>query len=93
MKFIYLISQIFSHFLYTIYFQVGLGSLVITIVDVNDFPPAFDDPAWTPQSPMLNINILEEQPKDTIVHTFRATDVDSNIDHFKIINPASRSKR
>ena len=41
----------------------------------------------------LNINILEEQPKDTIVHTFRATDVDSNIDHFKIINPASRSKR
>lgn len=35
--------------------QVGLGSLVITIVDVNDFPPAFDDPAWTPQSPMVLI--------------------------------------
>ena len=113
------LHEIFLLFLIIpIFVQVGLGSLVITIVDVNDFPPAFDDPAWTPQSPMvliaysllffscnflkfyckflllqLNINILEEQPKDTIVHTFRATDVDSNIDHFKIINPASRSKR
>ena len=111
----------FPFFNHPNFLKVGLGSLVITIVDVNDFPPAFDDPAWTPQSPMvlipylllfshaiycafiainiaflflqLNINILEEQPKDTIVHTFRATDVDSNIDHFKIINPASRSKR
>ena len=53
--------------------------LVITIVDVNDFPPAFLEP-WTPQSPYLNISIPEEQPKGTIVYTFRATDADSNID-------------
>ena len=61
--------------------QVGLGNLVITIVDVNDFPPAFIEP-WTPQRPFLSIEIPEEQPKGTIVHTFRATDADSNIDRY-----------
>ena len=50
------LHEIFLLFLIIpIFVQVGLGSLVITIVDVNDFPPAFDDPAWTPQSPMVLI--------------------------------------
>ena len=50
------LREIFLLFLIIpIFVQVGLGSLVITIVDVNDFPPAFDDPAWTPQSPMVLI--------------------------------------
>ena len=61
------------------------------IVDVNDFPPAFVEP-WTPQRPFLSISVPEEQPKGTIVHTFRATDNDSNIDRFRIINP-SQNKR
>ena len=71
--------------------QVGYGNLVVTIVDVNDFPPAFIEP-WTPQRPYLSISVPEEQPEGTVVHTFRATDADSNIDQFRIINP-SRSKR
>ena len=50
------LREIFLLFLIIpIFVQVGLGSLVITIVDVNDFPPAFDDSAWTPQSPMVLI--------------------------------------
>ena len=48
----------FSFFNHPNFLKVGLGSLVITIVDVNDFPPAFDDPAWTPQSPMVLIPYL-----------------------------------
>ena len=71
--------------------QVGKGNLVVTIVDVNDFPPAFLEP-WTPQRPYLSISVPEEQPKGTIVYTFKATDTDSNIDRFQIISP-SRSKR
>ena len=74
-----------------IYFQVGYGNLVVAIVDVNDFPPAFLEP-WTPQNPFLSISVPEEQPKGTIVHTFRATDNDSNIDRFRILNP-SKNKR
>ena len=73
------------------YFQVGYGNLVVAIVDVNDFPPAFLEP-WTPQNPFLSISVPEEQPKGTIVHTFRATDNDSNIDRFRILNP-SKNKR
>ena len=63
----------------------------MAIVDVNDFPPAFLEP-WTPQNPFLSISVPEEQPKGTIVHTFRATDNDSNIDRFRILNP-SKNKR
>ena len=73
------------------YFQVGYGNLVVAIVDVNDFPPAFLEP-WTPQNPFLSISVPEEQPKGTIVHTFKATDNDSNIDRFRILNP-SKNKR
>ena len=73
------------------YFQIGYGNLVVAIVDVNDFPPAFLEP-WTPQNPFLSISVPEEQPKGTIVHTFRATDNDSNIDRFRILNP-SKNKR
>ena len=73
------------------FFQVGYGNLVVAIVDVNDFPPAFLEP-WTPQNPFLSISVPEEQPKGTIVHTFRATDNDSNIDRFRILNP-SKNKR
>ena len=73
------------------YFQVGYGNLVVAIVDVNDFPPAFLEP-WTLQNPFLSISVPEEQPKGTIVHTFKATDNDSNIDRFRILNP-SKNKR
>ena len=61
--------------------QNGFGNLVVTIVDVNDFPPAFIEP-WTPQRPYLNIQVPEEQPEGTVVYTFRAIDADSNIDRY-----------
>lgn len=67
--------------------QIGYGNLVVTIVDVNDFPPAFLEP-WTPQRPFITITVPEEQPKGTVVHTFTATDADSNIDRFRIVNPS-----
>ncbi|GLV42165.1 Cadherin 87A, partial [Carabus blaptoides fortunei] len=58
--------------------QQGKGTLVITIVDVNDFPPTFAAP-WTPEHPNYSLTILEEQPIGSIVATYTATDIDSNI--------------
>ena len=63
--------------------QHGYGSLVVTIVDVNDFAPRFQDP-WSEESPYLTINVAEEQPNGTAVHKFMASDADSNIDYFRI---------
>lgn len=64
--------------------QYGIGTLVITLVDINDFEPRFQEP-WTVESPYISISVPEEQPNDTIVYKFGASDVDSNIDSFKII--------
>ncbi|PSN52632.1 hypothetical protein C0J52_14597, partial [Blattella germanica] len=58
--------------------QQGKGILVITIIDVNDFPPMFARP-WTVEDPRYILDILEEQPIGSIVDTFVAMDVDSNI--------------
>lgn len=63
------------------------GTLSITIVDVNDFPPVFNPP-WTLENPNYILNILEEQPVGTIVATYTATDVDSNIVEY-VIDPPS----
>lgn len=51
--------------------------LIITIVDVNDYAPAFLKP-WTITNPTYSVEILEEQPPDTSLGTFTATDQDSN---------------
>ena len=56
---------------------------MVTIVDVNDFEPAFPEP-WTPDNPYITIEVNEEQAKGTVVHKFTATDPDSNIDKFRI---------
>jgi hypothetical protein len=64
-----------------------IGILVITIIDVNDFPPTFARP-WTAENPRYMLDIPEEQPVGTIVDTFVASDVDSNIAAYAI-NPAS----
>jgi hypothetical protein len=63
--------------------QHGHGSLVVTIVDINDFAPRFQDP-WSPDGPYITINVAEEQPNGTFVYKFIASDADSNIDYFKI---------
>ena len=63
--------------------QHGYGNLVVTIVDVNDFAPRFQEP-WSEESPYITINVAEEQPNGTVVHKFMASDADSNIDYFRI---------
>lgn len=74
--------------------QQGKGTLTITIVDVNDFPPVFSPP-WSPENPNYQLNLLEEQPIGSIVATYSAIDIDSNSveyeikprsDHFEIDN-------
>jgi hypothetical protein len=59
------------------------GILVITIIDVNDFPPTFSKP-WTKENPHYTLDILEEQPIGSLVYTFIASDVDSNIAAYAI---------
>jgi len=63
--------------------QHGKGTLIITIVDVNDFPPMFQAP-WSEENPYITINVNEEQSVGSVVHTFIATDQDSNIEKFRI---------
>jgi hypothetical protein len=60
-----------------------IGILVVTIIDVNDFPPTFARP-WTTENPYYMLDIPEEQPIGTIVDTFVASDVDSNIAGYAI---------
>lgn len=56
---------------------VYAGTLIITIIDVNDYAPTFLKP-WTVANPTYTVELLEEQPPNTIVGTFTATDQDSN---------------
>ncbi|KAG4077206.1 hypothetical protein HA402_016193 [Bradysia odoriphaga] len=63
--------------------QQGKGMLVITIIDVNELPPEFTPP-WTPSSPKLNFQVIEEQQIGTILTKLQATDADSNIDEYKL---------
>ncbi|RWS20866.1 cadherin-87A-like protein, partial [Leptotrombidium deliense] len=63
--------------------QIGYGSLVLTIVDYNDHPPAFGRP-WTPQRPEMTYSIIEQQPVGTVLANLFATDIDSKIDYYAI---------
>ncbi|KAG8178249.1 hypothetical protein JTE90_000350 [Oedothorax gibbosus] len=63
--------------------QTGTGTLVVTIIDLNDYPPSFPRP-WTPENPEIHINAMEEQPKGSVVSTLVATDPDSNIAEYRI---------
>jgi hypothetical protein len=60
------------------------GLLIITITDVNDSPPVFSAP-WTPENPVYNLELKEEQPVGTIVSTYRAIDEDSDIAGYAIL--------
>ena len=64
--------------------QHGRGTLVVTIVDVNDFEPEFPEP-WSKDNPYITIQVSEELPRGALVHKFVATDPDSNIDKFRIM--------
>lgn len=68
--------------------QDGIGNLVITIIDVNDFAPEFPAP-WTREANYITINVKEEKPVGTEVYKFTATDKDSNIARYAI-SPRNR---
>jgi len=63
--------------------QDGIGNLVITIIDVNDFAPEFPAP-WSLEANYITINVKEEKPVGTEVYKFTATDKDSNIARYEI---------
>ncbi|XP_059478412.1 cadherin-87A [Neocloeon triangulifer] len=69
--------------------QEGLGTLVITIVGVNERSPEFPAP-WTHEKPQLKVSLSEEMPIGTVVGNFEATDPDSaSITKYEI-NPESK---
>lgn len=43
-------------------------------------------PPWSPHSPTYKFELLEEQPINTILTTLHATDVDSTISEYKLID-------
>ncbi|XP_015032277.2 cadherin-87A [Drosophila willistoni] len=63
--------------------QQGKGLLIIQIIDVNKIPPRFNAP-WTPEQPLIKLQMVEEQPIGTILTTLQATDDDSSIGEFNI---------
>ncbi|VVC44201.1 Hypothetical protein CINCED_3A007173 [Cinara cedri] len=63
--------------------QQSSGTLMITIIDINDIPPIFEPP-WSKENPYYTISVLEEQPIGFIVGKFIASD-DSGIDHYDLI--------
>ncbi|XP_070490349.1 cadherin-87A isoform X2 [Chironomus tepperi] len=59
--------------------QQGKGLLIITVIDINEHPPVF-------QSPTFNFDVMEEQPVNTILATLHATDADSTISEYQLID-------
>ena len=63
--------------------QDGQGTLIITIIDVNDFAPEFPAP-WSPENNYITITVKEEKPVGSEVYRFIASDKDSNIARYEI---------
>ncbi|KAL1459646.1 hypothetical protein WDU94_011610, partial [Cyamophila willieti] len=58
--------------------QQGAGTLIISIIDVNDIPPEFEPP-WTRDDPNYLLEVEEEQPIGSLLGKFTALDKDSSI--------------
>lgn len=68
--------------------DVSLGTLVITIVGVNDRAPEFAAP-WSQENPEVDVSLNEEVPIGTVVGNYEATDPDSASVAKYEINPES----
>ncbi|CAL4115826.1 unnamed protein product, partial [Meganyctiphanes norvegica] len=65
--------------------QIGTGTLVVTIVDVNDFPPEFPPP-WTPEEPFIKVRVSEEIAVGSHLYSLVASDPDSNIAGYALVD-------
>lgn len=63
--------------------QQGKGLLIISIIDVNEIPPKFNPP-WTPENPVIKLQMVEEQPIGSVLTTLQAIDEDSTIGEYHI---------
>uniref|UniRef100_A0A1I8MKU3 Cadherin domain-containing protein n=1 Tax=Musca domestica TaxID=7370 RepID=A0A1I8MKU3_MUSDO len=63
--------------------QQGMGLLIIQIIDVNEVAPKFSLP-WTPENPVIKLQMVEEQPVGTVLTTLQAYDEDSTIGEYDI---------
>ncbi|XP_055907536.1 cadherin-87A isoform X2 [Eupeodes corollae] len=63
--------------------QQGKGLLIISIIDVNEIPPKFNPP-WTPENPIIKLQMVEEQPIGSVLTTLQAIDEDSTIGEYSI---------
>ncbi|XP_050430558.1 cadherin-87A [Adelges cooleyi] len=63
--------------------QQSTGTLMVTIMDINDIAPKFNEP-WTEENPVLTLSVFEEQPIGSVIGSFIAYD-DSGIDHYAIM--------
>ncbi|XP_014679223.1 PREDICTED: cadherin-87A-like [Priapulus caudatus] len=63
--------------------QTGTATLAVDILDVNDKPPVFGAP-WRPDSPQVDVSVMEEAPLGTLVATVTASDPESGIARYEI---------
>ena len=64
------------------------GLLMITIIKVNDRPPIFAPP-WTPENPVIDINVREGQADGSYITTLVASDASDGIDKYILLNNPS----
>src|SRR5688572_19632994 len=67
-------------------FKFFAGILVVTILDVNDFPPSFAYP-WHPTRPFINLTVEENKPEGTVLTKILASDPDGSAIFFDIEPP------
>lgn len=68
--------------------QTATGLIVITIVEVNNQPPIFALP-WTPENPVIDVNVREGQAPGSYILTLVASDPADGVDHYLMLSNPS----